>query len=173
MRRILFILSILLLAFPVLAQQPCGLTVDQSPRLLNLKLGMSVSEVNSVIGRDLKVKVKPAGERTFFKNYIKKPAKGTLTGIRAIYLSFYDGGLYQIELFYQDEYRWPDLGSLLRDYSSSQSFSENYWKVKNGYAKAQCDGFSLDADRVLTPHIQLTEDAVMKRVETERDKKKN
>jgi hypothetical protein len=171
MWRIFFILSILLTSLPVLAQVPCELTVAESPRLLNLKLGMSVQDVNSVIGRDLKVKVKPEGERTFFKNYIKKPAKGTLAGIRAIFLSFFDGRLYQIELFYQEDYRWPDLGSLLRDYSSSQSFPESFWKVKNGYAKAQCGGFSLDADRVLGAHIQITDDVVMERVEALRKKK--
>jgi hypothetical protein len=170
MWRILFILSILLFSFAVRAQESCKLTVPQAPSMLNLKLGMSVPEVNSVIGRDLKVKVKSEGERTFFNNYIKKRAKGSLEGIRAIYLSFYDGRLYQIELFYQDDYRWPDLGSLLRDYSADQSFPEMFWNVKNGYGKAQCDGFSLDADRVLTPHIQLTDDAVMKRVEESRKK---
>jgi hypothetical protein len=171
MRVILSILFILLISSFTLAQEECKLTLAEAPTLLNLKLGMSVQDVNSVIGRDLKVKVKPEGERTFFKNYIKKRAKGALDGVRAIFLSFFDGRLYQIELFYQDDYEWPDLGSLLQDYSKAQSFPESFWKVKNGYANAQCEGFSLVADRVLTPHIQLTDDAVMEVVEALRKKK--
>jgi len=171
MRTILLILSILLVSSVASAQEECKLTLAEAPTLLNLRLGMTASEVNAVIGKSVKVKVKSTGERSFFKNYIKKPAKGPLTGIRAIYLRFYNGSLYQIELFYQEDYRWPDLGSLLTDYSSSQSFSENYWKVKNGYADARCDGFSLDADRVLGAHIELTDDAVRAEVEAAREKK--
>lgn len=171
MWRILLILSILFLFSPAKAQEKCGLTVAESPALLNLKLGMSVSEVNSALGGGLKVKVKTEGERTYFKNWIKKPAKGSLAGLRAVFFSFFDGRLYQIELFYQDDYRWRDLESLLRDYSAENSFPYEHWRLKNGYAKAQCEGFSLDADRVLGAHIQITDDAVMERVEAERKKK--
>jgi hypothetical protein len=170
MRLTLFILSVLLLSFPAFAQEECKLTLAEAPALLNLRLGMTAPEVNAAIGRDLKVKVKPKGERSFFKNYIKKPAKGALTGVRAIYLRFFNGSLYQIELFYQEDYLWPDLGSLLTDYSSSHSFSANYWRVKNGYANARCDGFSLDADHVLGAHIELTDDVVLAEVEESRKK---
>jgi len=170
MRFILVILSILFFSSLAVAQEECKLTLSEAPTLLNLRLGMTVGEVNSVLGGDLKVKVKTEGERTFFKNYIKKPAKGSLTGIRAVYLSFLEGRLYQAELFYEEDYRWPDLDSLLRSYSSDAAFSYDFWKVKNGYARARCDGFSLDADRVLGAHIQLTDDASMARVEELRKK---
>lgn len=162
MRLTLFILCILFLTSSVIAQE-C--TQFQPPSLLNLRLGMTVSEVNSVTGRDLKVKADTEGEETFFKNWIKKPAKGKLAGVRAIYLSFFNGRLYQIEIFYQEDYRWQDLESLLQGIAAEQGFPREFWKVKNGYAKAQCEGFSLAADRVLGAHVQITDDSVMSLVE--------
>ena len=138
--------------------------------MLNLRLGMTVPEVNAVIGRDLKVKIKPDGERSFFKNWIKKPAKGRLTGLRAVFFSFNAGTLYQIELFYEEDHGWADLDSMLGDFAAGKGFPREFWKVKNGYARALCDGFSLDADHVLGAHFQLTDEAVMAAVEASRKK---
>ncbi|MCO6509934.1 MAG: hypothetical protein J5I65_04005 [Aridibacter famidurans] len=132
---------------------------------MNLRLGMTLSEVNSVTRPDLKVKADTEGEETFFKNWIKKPAKGRLAGVRAIYLSFFRGRLYQIELFYQEGYRWQDLESFLAGIAADTGFARDFWKVKNGYAKATCEGFSMEADRVLGAHVQITDDAVMEAVE--------
>lgn len=168
MRFTFFILSILFLSTSLNAQE-CTLT--EPPSLLNLRLGMTVPEVNSALGGDLKVKVKPEGERTFFKNWIKKPAKGRLTGLRAVFFSFYDGTLYQIELFYQEDHGWTDLDSMIGGFSSENGFPREFWSVKNGYAKAECEGFSLDADRVLGAHFQLTDDTIMAAVEESRKKK--
>ncbi|HUF03530.1 MAG TPA: hypothetical protein VMM38_05075 [Aridibacter sp.] len=126
---------------------------------------MTLSEVNSVTRPELKVKADTEGEETFFKNWIKKPAKGKLAGVRAIYLSFFEGRLYQIELFYQEAHRRPDLESILLDFEAKEGFAREFWKVKNGYAKSKYEGFSLAADRVLGPHIQITDDAVMTAVE--------
>lgn len=168
MRLTVLILSILFLS-SLLSAQEC--TQIEPPPMLNLRLGMTVPEVNAVIGRDLKVKIKPDGERSFFKNWIKKETKGTLTGMRAIYLRFFNGRLYQIELFYKEDHRWTDLESMLSDYASDTGFGSEYWEVKNGYANAQCGGFSLEADRVLGAHFQLTDNAVLAAVEESRKKK--
>lgn len=167
MRLNLLILFYLFFSVSLNAQE-CTLT--EAPSLLSLRLGMTVSEVNAVTGKELKVKVKPDGERSFFKNWIKKEAKGSLAGMRAIYLRFFNGRLYQIELFYKEDHRWTDLDSMLSDYASDTGFGREFWKVKNGYAKAQCDGFSLEADRVLGAHFQLTDDAVLAAVEELRKK---
>ncbi|QQS40953.1 MAG: hypothetical protein IPM63_16535 [Acidobacteriota bacterium] len=167
MRLTLLILSILFLSSYSTAQE-C--TVTEPPALLNLRLGMTLVEVNSVTRPDLKVKAETEGEETFFKNWIKKPAKGKLAGVRAIYLSFFRGRLYQIEVFYQDEFRWEDLESLLTGFSADTGFAREFWKVKNGYAKARCEGFTLEADRVLGAHVQITDDAMMEAVEAFRKK---
>lgn len=169
MRLILLILSILFTFSALKAQEECTLT--EPPPLFNLRLGMTVPEVNAALSGDLKVKAKPEGERSFFKNWIKKEAKGKLAGMRAIYLRFFDGRLYQIELFYQEEHGWVDLESMLGDLTSRSGFPREFWKVKNGYAKAECEGFSLDADKVLGAHFQITDDAVIAAVEESRKKK--
>ncbi len=167
--RFLFI-TIIIFIFAVFtyAQQKCELTLEQSPRLLNLKLGITPNQASSVL--PIKVKAKTEGQRTFFKNYIKKDAKGSLAGIRALFLRFYDGKLYQIEVFYKKEYRWQTLENFLSEYSSNQNFPQEFWKTEYGYSKANCNGFSLDADFILNPHIQITNDEIAKIVESKQKK---
>lgn len=148
------------------------MALKDAPTLLNLKLGMTVDQVNSVIGRDLKVKVKRKGEKTFLKNFVKKEPRRSLKGIRSIFLSFYDGVLYEIELFYRKGQPWNDLGSMLKHHSRMTGFPGSFWEVRYGYAKAICSGFSLKADMVLNPHIQITDSATEERVRTERKKGK-
>jgi hypothetical protein len=171
MRKLSVIISVLLFAIISNAQQKCELTLTQAPTLQNLKLEMSPSEANNALGKSLKVKVKPQGQQTFFKNYINKKAKGNLTGIRAIFLRFYEGKLYQIELFYEQDYRWQNLEDLLKDYSARNDFPVNFWQTEYGYASANCTGFSLNADYILNPHIQITNDATAEIVEVEREEK--
>ncbi len=167
----IFIITISILFFTTntFAQEVCDLTLEQSPTLQNLKLGISPIKASNILG--IKVKVKPEGQRSFFKNYIKKKAKGNLVGIRALFIRFYDNKIYQIEIFYEKDYRWQDLETFLSDYSTNNNFQENLWQTEHGYSKANCQGFSLDADYVLNPHIQLTNDAIAKIVEQIRAEK--
>lgn len=72
-----FFISIFLVAVGA-AQETCELESKAAPVLLNLRLGMSPEQARSLFGKDLKVKVKKRGERTFFQNFIKKPAPSTL-----------------------------------------------------------------------------------------------
>lgn len=168
MKAIFITVSILFFAMSVSAQDACELTLDQSPTLQNLKLGMSSQEASKILG--IKVKVKPEGQRSFFKNYIKKKAKGNLVGIRAIFIRFYDNKIYQIELFYEKDYRWQTLDSLINDYSTQSNFPIDFWQTEYGYSNAICKGFSLDADYVLNPHIQITDDAIAKIAESKQEK---
>ncbi|MDQ3633530.1 MAG: hypothetical protein M3405_03350 [Acidobacteriota bacterium] len=169
MKIFLVTISILLLSANLFAQQKCELTLAEAPTLQNLSLGMSPTEARSILG--IKVKADKEGQSTYFQNYIKKKAKGKLTGIRAIYLRFYDAKLYQIEFFYEQNYRWQNLENLLDDYSSNHNFPREFWLTEYGYADADCNGFSLDADYKLNPHIQLTNDGIAEIVEMERKEK--
>ena len=150
----------------VFMQTPCNLAVEESPKLQNTKLGMTKNEVSKAI--NLKVKVKNKGERTFFKNYIKKKAKGSLEGVRAIYLRFFNGKLYQMEFFYGQNYRWKNLKDFINSYSSENNFPYAFWKIKNGYANVDCKGFSIEANYQLNPFIQLTDNMVLEDVKKER-----
>jgi hypothetical protein len=169
MKIFLITISVLLLSTNLFAQQKCELNLSEAPALQNLKLGISPIEARNILG--IKVKAKKEGQSTYFQNYIKKKAKGNLTGIRAIFLRFYDAKLYQIELFYEKPYRWQNLENLLDDYSIKNNFPREFWQIEYGYADVNCNGFSLDADYKLNPHIQLTNDAIAEIVEKEREEK--
>lgn len=171
MKIFLITISVLIFTLNISAQQKCELNLTEAPTLQNLRLGMSPNDARNVL--KLKVKADKRGQSTFFKNYIKKKAKGNLIGIRAIYLRFYNRKLYQIEFFFEQNYRWQNLESLLVDYSATNNFPREFWQTEYGYADANCNGFSLDADYKLNPHIQLTNDAIAEIVEKEREEKEN
>lgn len=165
----LFILNLFLLICiaPVHAQKDCDL--KNAPALLGLNLGISTEQARKANNRRLKVKNEDDGEYTFFENYIDKSAKGNLQGLKAVYLRFYENRLFQIELFYKDKYKWQNLTEFIDDYSARNNFSADFWKVEYGYAKAACDGFSLKADYILNPHIQLTDDEIFRQVQAKRE----
>lgn len=155
---------------PCAAQENCGLPDVPTP--LGLRLGISPEQARSVFGKDLKVKVKKKGQRTFFQNFIKKPAPNSLSGVRAIYLRFYDGRLYQIEIFYENRSNPQTLENFIGDFSAKTNLPA--WKIENGKAEIICGEFSIVADRVLNPRIELTNQTIRVQVEEirERENKK-
>jgi len=156
----------------VAAQETCELASKRAPLLLNLQIGMSPEQARNVFGKDLKIKFKKKGERTFFQNFIKKPAPNSLRGVRALYLRFFDRRLYQIEIFYEPR---PDLGTLenIADVLSSQlNFPASNWKIENNLAEIVCGEISLVADNILNPRIELTDETVRAKIEEAREKDK-
>ena len=154
------------------AQETCELKSKTAPILLNLRLEMSLEQTRSVFGNDLKVKVKKRGERTFFQNYIKKPAPASLNGVRALYLRFFDARLYQIEIFYEPK---PDLKTLadVADLLSAQlNLPAVDWKVENNQARIICADASLVADNILNPRVELTNETIRAEVERLREESK-
>lgn len=168
MKSIALILLFLFCSIPCAAQENCDLS---NTSLLGLKLGMSPEQARSVFGRDLKVKVKKKGQRTFFQNFIKKPAPNSLSGVRAIYLRFFDGRVYQIELFYENRSDQQTLENFIGDFSAKTSFPA--LKTENGKAQAICSDISIVADRILNPRIELTNETVRARIDESREKEKN
>ncbi len=153
------------------AQEICD--SSNAPTLLNLKLGMSPEQTQNIFGRDLKIKVKKKGQRTFFQNFIEKNAPNSLSGVRAIYLRFFDGRLYQIEIFYENRGSSPTLETFVGEFSAKTNLPA--WKIENGKAKINCGEFSIAADRILNPRIELTDEIARAQVEAIREKenKKN
>jgi hypothetical protein len=161
-----FVLILLLFCWlPCAAQENCDLS-DTS--LLGLKLGMSPEQARNVFGKDLKVKVKNKGQRTFFQNFINKPAPNSLNGVRAIYLRFFDGGLYQIEIFYENRSDWQTLENFIGNFPAKTNLPA--WKIENGKAKINCAEFSIVADRVLNPRIELTNETIRAQIDASREK---
>jgi hypothetical protein len=156
------------------AQETCQRELKDAPVLLNLKLGATTAEARAVFGKDLKIKNKRSGEYTFFQNFIKNAPPVALANVRALYLRFFDGRLYQIEIFYADE---TDKTLTLEDFVERQSAKLNLppsaaaWQIEYGVARLDCGGFSLVADRFLNSRLELTDDATRAAVETSREKK--
>jgi hypothetical protein len=140
------------------AQNPrCAL--PDAPKLLGLRLGMSPAEVQKVFGRDLKIKVKTSGDRTFFQNYIEKQPPASLRDVRALYLRFLDGALYQIEIFYAERAKAPMLETFAANLSAQMNFPADAWQFEKGRATIDCGAFTVVADKPLNPRVELTDAA--------------
>lgn len=141
-----------------------------APKLSGLNLGMSPLEVQNVFGRDLKIKIKNTGVRIFFQNYIDRPAPGALQGVRALYLRFLDGRLYQIEVFYEDRTDWQTLADFTKSLQTQMNFAEDVWQIKRNKALIDCDDFTVVADKVLNSHVELTDKNALAKVAESRKK---
>ncbi|HVE57094.1 MAG TPA: hypothetical protein VNB22_09715 [Pyrinomonadaceae bacterium] len=141
-------------------------------RLHGVSLGMSSAEVQGVFGKDLKIKVKSSGDRSFFQNYIGKKAPAKLAGIRALYLRFLDDRLYQIEIFYEERADVPTLEAFIGNLSAQMKFPPNIsWQFVKNKALIDCGAFTLVADKTLNPRVELTDSAKLS--ETNARRKKN
>lgn len=155
------------------AQQPCDLTTRPAALLLNLRIGMSPAEAQAAVGRDLKIKIKKSGERTFFQNFIKRRAPASLDGARAVYLRFFDRRLYQIEIFYEPRTNLTTLADVSDRLAAELSFAAADWKIENNQARIVCGEISLIADAVLNPRVELTDETTRAIVEERRKKDKD
>jgi len=165
------LLWLTIFAASIAAQNTCGAELQTAPALLNLKLGMSPAEARNVFGKDLKIKNKRNGEYTFFQNFIERKAPNSLAGVRALYLRFFDGRLYQIEIFYEARDDWQTLADFTSALSAQWSFPVSLWSIEQGKARIDCGEFTLAADNVLNPRIELTNESDRAGVEAERKRK--
>lgn len=147
--------------------------LKDAPALFNLKLGMSPEQAQSAIGRALKIKIKKDGERTFFQNFIKKDAPPSIRGIRAVYLRFFDRQLYQIEFFYTGEIPRRTTEDFINSQPAKFNLPAPAWKIEYGIAEINCGTFSVVADNVLNPRIEITDEIVRAKVEELRKQQKD
>ena len=154
------------------AQETCQLSSKTAPLLFNLQIGMSPEQAQNVFGKDLKIKIKKKGERTFFQNFIKKPAPASLRGVRALYLRFFDRQLYQIEIFYEPRSDLQTLEAIANALASQLNFSASDWQIKNNRAAIYCGEISLVTDNILNPRLELTNETIRAQVKELREKDK-
>ena len=153
----------------------CDLKLNESPALFNLRLGMSPEDVQTVFGRDLKIKIKKNGNKVFFQNFIEKPAPPVLSGVRALYLRFFDRRLYAIEIFLEDK---PEIKTLedFTDHLSATLRLPNSWREERSKQTINCAGFRVAADKILNPRVELIDNVTAAKAEEflrEQQKKKN
>jgi len=151
-----FLLLMLLFVMPCVAQEKCGLGLKDAPPIFGLSLGMNPKQAQSVLGKKLKVKVKKEG--TFFQNFITKPPPAFLSGVRAVYLRFFNRQLYQIEIFYEADEERVNLDEFVGALSANLKLPRASWTESNKRFELDCAEFSLVADNVLNPRIELTDE---------------
>lgn len=169
-KSIVSLIFILVSVLACAAQNGCDLTTKNAPLFYGLKLEMLPEEVRNVFGQALKIKIKNKGERGFFQNFIEKSAPDTLRGVRALYLRFFDGKLYQIEIFYENKNEWKTLENLTDSLSADFDFPVSEWKFEPNRARAVCGENSLAADKILNPRAELTDETLRAKVEELRRK---
>ena len=180
MRKYLFLFLLVILIVPCAAQNGiCNLTPNDAPPFFGLKLQMSPAQVKTIFGKKLKLNVKRKG--TFFQNFIDNPPPAFLSGVRALYLRFFDRKLYQIEVFYQNENERESAApteketlEFINRLSADLNLPANDWETKDKrFYKLTCAGFSVAADRILNPRVELTDEAARVLFEEAEKIKKN
>ena len=142
----------------------CDLKSNESPALFNLRLGMSPEDVQTVFGRDLKIKIKKNGNKVFFQNFIKEPAPPVLSGVRALYLRFFDRRLYDIEIFLEDRSEIKTLEDFTNYLSATLRLS-NSWHEERSKQTINCADFRVFADKILNPRVELVDNAIAAKAE--------
>lgn len=166
---VLFLLLLFFVA-PCAGQQVCTLELKDAPVLFGLRLGMSEEQVGEIFKKELKFKPKKKSERTFFENFIKKPAPAILHGVRALYLRFAEHKLYQIEIFYENREEWQTLADFIGSILAAQNFQTASWTNVKGRNTAKCANFTVVADKILNPRIELTDDPTLSKLLEARQK---
>jgi hypothetical protein len=160
---------IFLFAVSTYAQDNC--LTNTSEILLNLQLGMTVEEVNRRFS-NLKIRIKTDDDYRFFQNYIDKKPPNNLTGVRALYLRFFEKKLYQIEIFYEENKYPADIKSFAEIVSTNLNLSAD-WKFAHRQAVYQCGESWLKIDYQLNPRIELTDETIRQKVADLRKKENN
>lgn len=169
--KIAFVFLVVLLALPVSLRaqdENCRLNSADAPALRGFRLGMSPAEARTVAGNKLKIKIKREG--SFFGYFIEERAPDFLVGVRALYLRFLDARLFQIEIFYESAPSVATLDELIAQTSAQTNLPPNLWTRKHDRATIACDGFSLVADNILNPHVELTDEAARARFDAAQEK---
>lgn len=146
------------------AAADCSLKIAEAPALFNLRLGMTPNEAQTIFGRALKIKIKKNGNRVFFQNFIEKPAPPVLSGVRAVYLRFFDRRLYQIEIFYEERAEIKTVGDFIRNLSATLNLPDS-WRDEGGRETIRCAEFTIFADKILNPRVDLIDDATRRSAE--------
>jgi len=136
----------------------CRLTLNEAPVLRGFRLGMSPAEVRRASGGKLKIQIKREG--SFFGYFIEDRPPAFLSDVRALYLRFFDGKLFQIEIFYESlATATPTLSDFTAQLSAQTNLASSLWTSEQNRAVIVCDGFSIVADNVLNPRVELTDEA--------------
>jgi len=146
----------------------CQMTLSDAPALRGFRLGMSPAEARAVSGNKLKIKIKREG--SFFGYFVRERPPDFLSDARALYLRFFNARLFQIEIFYEAAAATPTLDEFIAQTSAQTNLPPHLWTRERSRAIIVCRGFSIVADSVLNPRVELTDEAARVLFETAQNK---
>lgn len=175
--KILVPFFILLFFFAAPAQRPtCTLAVNEAPALRNLKLGMTVAEVEAVLGEKVtgeawtteievgegvpyKERTFDLGVKRFSSNRLKSPE---FDGVTAATIFYYEDRVIQVALIYKT--KWKDSREFTENLSEQFKIPKEAWLGDTIY----CNGFKMvaDADDRSDSSILITDTEAMKKLKT-------
>jgi hypothetical protein len=129
---------------------------------------MSPAEARAASGNNLKIKIKREG--SFFGYFVEERAPDFLSGVRALYLRFFDAKLFQIEIFYEPTQATQTLDEFIAQMSRQTNLPPDLWTRERSQAVVSCAAFSIVADNVLNPRVELTDEAARVLFETAQNK---
>lgn len=166
------ILFLLMISAYAPAQDICTQFTNTSEVLLHLRLGMTARDVRDQFGGKLGIKTNKKGDYRFFQNFIKKDPPNNLSGVRAVYLRFFESKLYQAEIFYEENKYPQDIRDFSVVVSDQLKLPVAEWKIAHRQAVFNCGENSLKIDYQLNPRIELTTETIRKEVDEINKKKK-
>ena len=125
-------------------KQKCTLSVEQSPAIRGIRLGMTEAQITALLRQPLSQDLH--GEDRFDINYKLRRILGgspSLNGISNIELNFLDDKLYFIRVYYQNNGEWRDSAQFLRTIAPQLGLPPpEEWDDAGGndYPRIECNG---------------------------------
>ena len=163
-------LTVLIVSTP--AQQPCSRSLGEAPALVGFRLGMSIEQTQTALGSRFKIPKKKTGEGSLFQNFSGEQPPANLSGVHALFLRFFDFKLFQIEIFYEESAKPNKLVEFTEALSTDFAMPPAAWTIEKGRAVLDCGDFTVTADTLLNPHVELTDDAAYNAFKAKREGEK-
>lgn len=147
--RLPFLAALTLTLFGCNQQSKCALTLEQSPAIRGIRLGMTTEQIQSLFP-EIKLEQSKDDRETGFQSGLIYGSNSQLQGIKTISLDFLDNRLYEFRVEYQDTGEFKRSEQFLEAITPQLGLPEKWWG-ESVYETGvlECKGFTLTAG--LTP----------------------
>lgn len=171
-------------------KEPCKLT--EFPAIRELKLGMSIPDLQKIIGRTPEFQVftqsvykagneKGATTKSFYSSrlgdydvgitrFVYESSRSTIPafdGIEAVIVYYFKGSAFWIIVRYgkQQDIQWKDLDEFIPVYSEKLNIPKDPWFIGKEEAKLYCNGFDVRVLFYSTPTLELRKLSVLDEID--------
>lgn len=151
------------------AKFTCTMTIAQSPSIRGLKLGMTETEVERLVGNKYK-----------FENQTMEPTRGLsflastvpdFEGISFVTLESYDRKLSKISVMYGNEIKWDGIEEFVENFSPKLGIKGRVWqKEARQGASVRCAEFDLALRILGGSWLHLTDTLAVKKIAADLNK---